>query len=94
MLDLPGRQIKQSNQLSLPNQETKNNKFDPRPTPESKVCVRETSLNLFNEVREMFKMNCLLPYILISMWGTIKTNINLSRFIQGLHNGVLMYMLD
>ena len=27
-------------------------------------------------------------------WGTIKTNIFLSRFIQGLHNGVLMYMLD
>ena len=45
-------------------------------------------------LRGMFEMNCLLSYISISTWGTIKTDIYLSRFIQGLHNGVQMYMLD
>ena len=39
-------------------------------------------------IRGMFEMNCLLSYISISTWGTIKNNIYLSRFIQGLHNGV------
>ena len=42
----------------------------------------------FNKVRGMFEMNCLLPYISISTWGTIKNNIYPSRFIQGLHKGV------
>ena len=39
-------------------------------------------------VRGMFEMNCLLSYISRSTWGMIKTNIYLSRLIQGLHNGV------
>ena len=39
------------------------------------------------DIRGMFEMNCFLPYISISTWGTIKTNIYLSRFIQGLQNG-------
>ena len=40
------------------------------------------------DIRGMFEMNCLLSNISISTWGRIKTNIYLSRFIQGLHNGV------
>ena len=40
------------------------------------------------KIRGMFEMNCLLSYISICMWGRIKTNTYLSRFIQGLHNGV------
>ena len=40
------------------------------------------------KIRGMFEINCLLSYISISTWGTIKTNIYLSRRIQGLHNGV------
>ena len=38
-------------------------------------------------------MNCLLSYISISTWGTIKTNIYLSRFIQGLHNTTVAKMV-
>ena len=37
-------------------------------------------------------MNCLLFYYSISTRGTIKTNIYLSRFIQGLHNGVNVHV--
>ena len=40
------------------------------------------------DIRGMFEMIFLLSYISISMWGTIKTNIYLYRFIKGLHNGV------
>ena len=49
---------------------------------------RHLYIQCFFYIRGMFEMNCLLSYISISTWGTIKTNIFLSRFIQGLHNGV------
>ena len=45
-------------------------------------------INFALDIRGMFEMNFLLSYISISTWGTIKTNIYLYRFIQGLHNGV------
>ena len=65
-----------------------------------KGLCKETSLPTFASIgswldnisqsTRVFKMNCLLSYISISTWGTIKNknNIYLSRFIQGLHNGV------
>ena len=52
-------------------------------TRKIKIVVTQLS-----RLQEMFEMNCLLSYISISTWDTIKTNIYISRFIQGLHNGV------
>ena len=55
------------------------------------------STTRINMIEENFKIKfqvilvfyrTILSYISISTWSTIKTNIYLSRFIQGLHNGV------
>ena len=56
--------------------------------PCQNILFLKTNFGLLYCIRGMFEMNCLLSYISISTWGTIKTNIYLSRFIQGLHNSV------
>ena len=45
-------------------------------------------LVIHKRIRGMFEMNCLLPSSSISTWGMIKTNTDLYRAIQYLHNGV------
>ena len=56
--------------------------------PRCHFIPNEIWLRTKRKVRGMFEMNCLFSYISISTWGTIKKHIYISRFIQGLHDGV------